>query len=91
MNDSKKRQHAQVSAFIPPHSPPTFTAPWSVYFSEILHSSSAEEAARHYLFCSGYLQALHDAKLITEADFSILRDQLHERLKATSEWLAAKG
>ena len=91
MNESKKHQYAEVKDFIAPHSAPSFTAPWSVYFSEILHSTSADEAARHYLFCSGYLQAMHDAKLVTESDFKTLREQLYARLRAASQWLAEKS
>jgi hypothetical protein len=90
VNESKKHQHAGATSFIPPHSPPFFTAPWPVYFSEILHSTTVEEAARHYVFCSGYLQALRDTDRVTEADFSVLRDQLHARLTTASEWLAKK-
>lgn len=90
MNESRKYKHAEVKDFIAPQSGPSFTAPWSVYFSEILHSTSEEEAARHYLFCSGYLQAMRDANLVTEADFKVLREQLHARLAAASQWLAQK-
>lgn len=91
MTESKNHRYAEVEDFIAPHTARSFTAPWAIYFSEILHSTTAEEAARHYLFCSGYLQAMHDANLVTAADFKVLREQLHARLAAASQWLAEKN
>lgn len=88
MPDAKKaRRVAQM--FIPPHLPSTFTEAWAAKLSELLYSKSGAEAARHYQFCSGYIAGLHDAQILSEADYATLRDQLHARWTAAADWLLA--
>lgn len=82
MPDAKNaRRFAQT--FIPPHLPNAFSAHWAAHLSELLQSKSDAEAARHYQFCSGYIAGLHDIQILSDADYTTLRDQLELRWTST--------
>lgn len=62
-------------------------AAWYAILSEVLHSKSGSEAARHYQFCSGYLQALRDGRLVDQATYMVPRAQLNIHWTKTANWL----
>ena len=72
---------------VPVHLPEEIRSAWYVLLSEVLHSKSGSEAARHYQFCSGYLQALRDGRLVDQPTYEVLRAQLNTHWTKTADWL----
>jgi hypothetical protein len=72
---------------VPGQLPEEIRTAWYAILSEVLHSKSGSEAARHYQFCSGYLQALRDGRVVDQATYMALRDQLNTHWTKTADWL----
>lgn len=72
---------------VPVQLPEEIGTAWYGILSEVLQSKSGSEAARHYQFCSGYLQALRDGRLVDQATYVVLRTQLNTQWTKTADWL----